>query len=162
MLHICDGCTQVEIGKGYGRAEWREDLRRLLHRAGVAGTPTMFLLSDTQIRDEAFIEDINHLLNAGEVPNLFVQEDRIQARRGCCTGRWGKVCAYCVIVTSNTSTTPLFLVSPSVLIVADPMHLSDSGSRSTNGGTSWCTDTAAAMEQLCSSLPLQHAHSIVP
>lgn len=36
----------------------------------------MFLLAEEQIRDEAFLDDINSLLNDGEVPNLFTIEER--------------------------------------------------------------------------------------
>jgi hypothetical protein len=39
----------IEIAKGYGANEWREDLRRLLRRAGCEGREVVFLLSDTQI-----------------------------------------------------------------------------------------------------------------
>ena len=35
----------------------------------------MFLFSDTQIVKESFLEDINNLLNIGEVPNLWAPED---------------------------------------------------------------------------------------
>lgn len=41
---------QVEISKSYGRAEWREDLKRVLKRAGADVQPTVFLLSDAQVR----------------------------------------------------------------------------------------------------------------
>ena len=37
----------------------------------------MFLFSDTQIKDESFVEDINNLLNSGEVPNMFAQDERM-------------------------------------------------------------------------------------
>lgn len=47
---------QVEVSKAYGLAEWREDLKRLLRRVGVDGKPVVFLLSDTQIKDETFLE----------------------------------------------------------------------------------------------------------
>jgi dynein heavy chain len=30
------------------------------------------LFSDTQISNEAFVEDINNILNNGEIPNLYV------------------------------------------------------------------------------------------
>jgi dynein heavy chain len=35
----------------------------------------VFLLSDTQIIDERFLEDINNILNSGEVPNLFETDE---------------------------------------------------------------------------------------
>lgn len=38
----------------------------------------MFLLSDGQLKDEAWLEDINNLLNSGEVPNLFSGDERAQ------------------------------------------------------------------------------------
>jgi hypothetical protein len=38
----------------------------------------MFLFTDSQVKDEAFVEDINNLLNAGEVPNMFPQGERMQ------------------------------------------------------------------------------------
>lgn len=36
----------------------------------------MFLFSDTQINDENNLEQICNLLNTGEIPNLFNQEDK--------------------------------------------------------------------------------------
>ena len=35
-----------------------------------------FLFSDTQIKDEGFVEDINNILNSGEVPNLFPNDEK--------------------------------------------------------------------------------------
>jgi len=40
---------QIEIAKGYGQNEWREDLRRVLKKAGLEGRPTVFLFADTQV-----------------------------------------------------------------------------------------------------------------
>ena len=57
-------CT-IEVAKGYSAVEWREDLKRILKRAGLEGRDCVFLLSDTQITKEGFLEDINNLLNAG-------------------------------------------------------------------------------------------------
>ncbi|KXZ55711.1 DHC8 protein [Gonium pectorale] len=57
---------QVEIAKSYGRAEWRAELKQVV-----------FLFSDTQIKDESFLEDINNILNSGEVPNMFPQDERM-------------------------------------------------------------------------------------
>ena len=37
----------------------------------------MFLFSDTQITQEAFVEDINNILNGGEIPNLYSEAEEI-------------------------------------------------------------------------------------
>lgn len=50
-------------------AEWRESLGIMLRKAGEQDKPTMFLFLDTQIKMEGFVEDINSLLNTGEVTN---------------------------------------------------------------------------------------------
>ncbi|KAL2622254.1 hypothetical protein R1flu_002459 [Riccia fluitans] len=70
---------QVEISRGYTKVEWREDLMNMLKRAGAdPGKPAVFLFSDTQITDEGFVEDINNLLNSGEVPNMFPADEKAQ------------------------------------------------------------------------------------
>jgi dynein heavy chain, axonemal len=58
---------QIEISKSYGPSEWAEDLRKVLRQAGADNQPTVFLVDDTQIISEAFLEDINGILNTGEV-----------------------------------------------------------------------------------------------
>ncbi|KAH8051544.1 1-aminocyclopropane-1-carboxylate synthase [Aureococcus anophagefferens] len=78
-VYICDyEMIQIEISKSYGRTEWVEDLKKIFVKAGAEGgdgRPTVFLFDDTQIVYESFLEDVNLVLNTGEVPNLFVQED---------------------------------------------------------------------------------------
>ena len=41
---------QIEISKNYTSTEWREDLKKLLLRAGAEGKKTTFLFSDNQIK----------------------------------------------------------------------------------------------------------------
>uniref|UniRef100_A0A8C5GFM1 Dynein axonemal heavy chain 7 n=1 Tax=Gouania willdenowi TaxID=441366 RepID=A0A8C5GFM1_GOUWI len=67
---------QPEISKSYGMTEWRDDLKMLLKNAGVKGEKMVFLITDTQIKDEAFLEDVDSLLNTGEVPNLFALDEK--------------------------------------------------------------------------------------
>ncbi len=61
---------QIEISKKYGVTEWREDVKKVLRTAGLEGRPIVFLFTDTQIVDEIFLEDINNVLNGGDVPNV--------------------------------------------------------------------------------------------
>ncbi|KAK3519072.1 hypothetical protein QTP70_016355, partial [Hemibagrus guttatus] len=67
---------QPEISKNYGMNEWRDDLKLLLKNAGVKGQKTVFLLTDAQIKEEAFLEDVDSVLNTSEVPNLFAVDEK--------------------------------------------------------------------------------------
>eukprot|EP00063_Salmo_salar_P015399 XP_013990234.1 PREDICTED: dynein heavy chain 12, axonemal isoform X3 [Salmo salar] len=69
---------QPEISKSYGLNEWRDDLKFLLKSAGVKGQKTVFLLTDSQIKEEAFLEDVDSVLNTGEVPNLFATDEKAE------------------------------------------------------------------------------------
>jgi len=62
---------QVEITKNYGPDQFKEFVKELMFSAGIDGTPISFVLTDTQIIDESFLEDINNVLNTGEIPNLM-------------------------------------------------------------------------------------------
>jgi dynein heavy chain, axonemal len=74
---------QIEISKSYNMVEWRDDLKKVLMQAGKDGKPTVFLFSDTQIVKESFVEDINNILNNGEVPNLWESDERAMILDEC-------------------------------------------------------------------------------
>jgi dynein heavy chain len=84
---------RIEISRTYGPVEWREDLKTVFTMAGVQNQSTVFLFDDTQIIYESFLEDLNGILNTGEVaraaplralsvtraqvPNLFTTEEMV-------------------------------------------------------------------------------------
>ncbi|EFJ31602.1 hypothetical protein SELMODRAFT_86461 [Selaginella moellendorffii] len=66
---------QIQISKLYGFMEWREDLKVVLKKSGGDNNATVFVFSDTQLKEERFLEDINNILNTGEVPNLYPKDE---------------------------------------------------------------------------------------
>ncbi|TYZ58010.1 hypothetical protein PybrP1_003505 [[Pythium] brassicae (nom. inval.)] len=68
-------CFAIEITRGYGAPEFHEDLKRVLLAAGAENRPVVFLFSDAQIVHESFLEDINNVLNTGDVPNLYAADE---------------------------------------------------------------------------------------
>ncbi|NWX20475.1 DYH3 protein, partial [Aegotheles bennettii] len=69
---------QIEITKSYGVNEWKDDVKRVMLKAGVENKNVSFLFCDNQIKDEAFVEDINMLLNTGDVPNIFATDEKAE------------------------------------------------------------------------------------
>ncbi|KAH0794512.1 Dynein heavy chain family protein [Histomonas meleagridis] len=66
---------ELQPTKDYKINEFRNDLKTIFKIAGIQNKPIMFLLNDEQIIDESFLEDINNVLNNGEVPGLFETEE---------------------------------------------------------------------------------------
>lgn len=67
---------QIEIKKVYTKNEFREDLKVLFMRVGGKGEPNTFIFTDNSIKEEGFLEDINNILNTGEVPNIFAADEK--------------------------------------------------------------------------------------
>jgi dynein heavy chain len=68
---------QIEITKYYTSVEWRDDIKKVMLKAG-EGKQTVFLFSDNQIKEESFVEDLNMILNTGDVPNLFPPDEKAE------------------------------------------------------------------------------------
>eukprot|EP01105_Mastigella_eilhardi_P018534 TRINITY_DN42_c0_g2_i2.p1 TRINITY_DN42_c0_g2~~TRINITY_DN42_c0_g2_i2.p1 ORF type:complete len:4316 (+),score=1161.39 TRINITY_DN42_c0_g2_i2:1869-12950(+) len=66
---------RVEISNEYSTTEWHDDVKKMLSIAGLEGKPIVFVFDDTQIIDELFLEDVNNILNSGEVPNVWQPEE---------------------------------------------------------------------------------------
>ncbi|GET88803.1 dynein heavy chain, putative [Leishmania tarentolae] len=65
----------IEIHKKYDQERFHEDLRTLYKACGVKRQQKVFYIADTQLVDSSFLEDLNNMLSAGEVPNLFAKDD---------------------------------------------------------------------------------------
>ena len=65
----------IALHKAYGQAEWLDDLRNLYKTLGIDNRKIVFAFSDKDIKQETFIEDMNNILNVGELTSLFNPED---------------------------------------------------------------------------------------
>ena len=77
LASVLAGCEMftVEPRKIYGRKEFREDVFKIMQEAAFKHKEIVFMLSESQIIHEVFLEDINNLLNSGEIPNLLQKDD---------------------------------------------------------------------------------------
>lgn len=74
--YICEYTIfNINVTRKYGLSEFKEDLKNLYNICGVAGKPTVFILLDSQITDEIFLEVINNMLSSGEVTNLYKSDE---------------------------------------------------------------------------------------
>ncbi|XP_030276430.1 dynein heavy chain 1, axonemal [Sparus aurata] len=75
--HMSDyECFQIDLAKNYGQTEWREDIKSIMLKAGLQDKQITFLFVDTQIKSESFLEDVNNILNSGDVPNLYATDEQ--------------------------------------------------------------------------------------
>ena len=63
---------QIKITKHYRHLEFREDLKSLYRMTGVENKQTAFLITDSQIVNDGFLEDISNILSSGEVSVIFL------------------------------------------------------------------------------------------
>ena len=77
LAAFINDCTvfKVDISKTYGRNEWQDDLKSMFKSLGVDNKKGVFTIQDTDIKQEFFIEDLNNILNVGEVPNLYAADE---------------------------------------------------------------------------------------
>ncbi|XP_060221083.1 dynein axonemal heavy chain 14 [Meriones unguiculatus] len=70
----CKLC-RVPIAHNYAISEFKEMLKNMFIQAGLEGTPTVVLVSNLQEEQASFLEDLNYIINAGKVSNMFENEE---------------------------------------------------------------------------------------
>eukprot|EP00814_Leptocylindrus_danicus_P009510 CAMPEP_0116004988 /NCGR_PEP_ID=MMETSP0321-20121206/911_1 /TAXON_ID=163516 /ORGANISM="Leptocylindrus danicus var. danicus, Strain B650" /LENGTH=4605 /DNA_ID=CAMNT_0003473357 /DNA_START=128 /DNA_END=13942 /DNA_ORIENTATION=- len=68
-------CFQITLTKQYNVNALMDDIRVLYKNAGHKRQPTTFLFTESEIKDEVFLETINSILSTGEVPGLFAKDE---------------------------------------------------------------------------------------
>ena len=66
---------QLETSKFYNYEQWKQDLIKVMTRAGADCKDVVLLLAGSHLKFGFILEDINNVLNTVDVPNLFQEED---------------------------------------------------------------------------------------
>lgn len=53
-------------------------MKTLMRNVGIKGDRTTFIFNDNSIKQESFLEDVNNILNTGEVPNIFPADEKAE------------------------------------------------------------------------------------
>ncbi|KAM6459278.1 dynein axonemal heavy chain 14 [Liasis olivaceus] len=59
----------------YSYANFQQDIKNVYKQAGTEGKRTVLLITDSDIIQESFLEDLSCILKSGQVPNLFEKDE---------------------------------------------------------------------------------------
>ncbi|KAI7825176.1 dynein heavy chain [Gamsiella multidivaricata] len=77
---------QIKVHNKYTAADFDEDLRVVLRRAGCKGEKVCFILDESNVLDSGFLERMNTLLANAEVPGLFEGDEYASLMTACKEG----------------------------------------------------------------------------
>ncbi|RUP48413.1 dynein heavy chain [Jimgerdemannia flammicorona] len=66
---------QIKVHNKYGGADFDDDLRTVLRKAGCKGEKICFIMDESNVLDSGFLERMNTLLANAEVPGLFENDE---------------------------------------------------------------------------------------
>ncbi|OZJ04271.1 hypothetical protein BZG36_02479 [Bifiguratus adelaidae] len=77
---------QIKVHNKYTAADFDEDLRTVLRRAGCKGEKICFIMDESNVLDSGFLERMNTLLANAEVPGLFEGDEYATLMTQCKEG----------------------------------------------------------------------------
>ncbi|KAJ3331033.1 hypothetical protein HDU76_004259 [Blyttiomyces sp. JEL0837] len=77
---------QIKVHNKYSAADFDDDLRNVLRRAGCKGEKICFILDESNVLDSGFLERMNTLLANAEVPGLFEGDEYASLMSQCREG----------------------------------------------------------------------------
>jgi dynein heavy chain 1 len=77
---------QIQVSNKYTAADFDEDLRSVLRRAGCKGEKMCFIMDESNALDSAFLERMNTLLANAEIPGLFEGDEFAALMNACREG----------------------------------------------------------------------------
>ncbi|ORY33069.1 putative motor [Naematelia encephala] len=77
---------QIKVSNKYTGADFDEDLRTVLRRAGCKGEKICFIMDESNVLDSGFLERMNTLLANAEVPGLFEGDEYAALMTACKDG----------------------------------------------------------------------------
>ncbi|XP_016076637.1 PREDICTED: dynein heavy chain 14, axonemal [Miniopterus natalensis] len=66
---------QMPVSHNYAYMEFKEDFKKVFIQTGLEGNPTALIMANLNLDQEAFLEDLNSILNLGKVPDIFEKEE---------------------------------------------------------------------------------------
>ena len=62
---------EIEMTKSYNQEMWKQDMMRLMGLAGGEGKDVVIVINESHMRKGFVLEDVNSIMNNGDIPNLF-------------------------------------------------------------------------------------------
>ena len=67
---------QLELTKNYNIESFHNDLKKMMEITGLQKKTISFIFSDQEMINDSFLEDINSLINTGEISDLYTEEEQ--------------------------------------------------------------------------------------
>lgn len=64
------------LTKNFGEKDLKEEIKKLFDWAGHLGRHVTFILTDSEVKKEEFLEFINMILSTGEIAGLLAKDEK--------------------------------------------------------------------------------------